>query len=108
MMPPSYREPDEPQMPEGERLVYFDYARSLENRKRPIRWRRLALSAVLFGIIGFVIAAMGGRRDPPSLLRGVFFGVPAMFLALGLIPIIRSNRALSGSNFAEAKRRRGK
>ena len=49
--------------------------------------------------------AIGGRSEPVSAARGAIFAIPGMFLALGLIPPIRWNRALSGDNFAEVKRR---
>jgi hypothetical protein len=98
----SYRQPDQR---EGDRIVYFDYAKSLENRRRPIPWRAIGRSAVLFGVVGFVCASLGRYGATVSATRGLFFILPSMALALGLIPFIRSNRALSGDNFAEAKRR---
>jgi hypothetical protein len=101
-MPSSYREPDER---EGERIVYFDYAKSLENQKRPIPWKEVARGAALSGVIGFVVAAVGGIGDEPSAVRGLIFFVPCLFLGLGLIPLIRASRALSGDNFVAAKRR---
>ena len=97
----SYREPAER---DGDPIVYFDYAKSLESRRRPIPWKVIGYSALLFGVVGGGIAALGWL-SPVSAARGAIFAIPSMFLALGLIPLIRSNRALSADNFAEAKRR---
>ncbi len=90
---------------DGDRIVYFDYAKSLENRRRPIPWKVIGRSAVLYGVAAFVVAGLGHWWEPVSATRGALFAIPSLFLALGLIPFIRSNRALSGDNFAEAKRR---
>jgi len=104
-MPSSYRRSDER---DEDRIVYFDYAKSLENKKRPIPWKKVACGAAASGVMGFVVAALGGPfgMDEPSAMRGLIFFVPCLFLGLGVIPLIRAGRALSSSNFTEAKRRR--
>lgn len=92
----------------SDRIVYFDYSKSLATQKRPIPWKVIAVDAVVFGFVGFYETATGGRFGfvEPSALRGLVFTVPCMLLALGLIPVIRASRALSGDNFVETKRRR--
>lgn len=101
-MPSSYREPDDR---EGDRIVYFDYAKSLESRRRPIPWKDVGRAALFLGFTTFTGAAIRVSGEPWSIAGCLVFAVPAMLLALGLIPVLRSNRALSGDNFVEARRR---
>lgn len=101
-MPRSYRESD---AREGDRIVYFDYAKALENRRRPVPWRRvlgvfLRAAAALAGMVA-IRSAITGTLD-----EHVFLCVPfAAVVALGLIPLVRSNRMLSADNIVEARRR---
>ena len=101
-MPSSYREPDDR---EGDRIVYFDYAKSLESRRRPIPWKHVGRAALFLGFTTFTGSVIRFSGEPWSIVGCLFLAVPAMFLALGLIPVLRSRSALSGDNFVEARRR---
>jgi hypothetical protein len=54
-MPSSYREPE---ARPAEPIVYFDYAKSLASRKRPIAWRPVLRMAALNMLATLVVAAV--------------------------------------------------
>jgi hypothetical protein len=102
-MPSPYRQPGER---EGDRIIYFDYAKSLESRKRPIPWKQLGTSclALLCQSAVFGIALACG---PPQFAAARFLcPLTALICTVGLISLIRSNRALSTENYTEVKRGR--
>ena len=98
----SYREPSER---DGDRIVYFDYAKSLESKRRPIPWRLVA-RVFLRSIVSLAVATSFIYALTGKLHTGIFlYAVSAVVVSIGLIPVLRANRQLSADNIVEARRR---
>jgi hypothetical protein len=96
-MPSSYRDPDER---DGDRIVYFDYAKSLENRRRPLPWRDLSRAMICSSILLFAYGSLARS----SLVYGLFLAVLGAVHGLSIIPLIRVGRALSAKNIVTLER----
>ncbi|CAN5875631.1 hypothetical protein BH11MYX4_BH11MYX4_27860 [soil metagenome] len=102
MMPSSYREPDQR---DDDRIVYFDYAKSLESRRAPFPWKvfgRAAAATLLTGVVTSVYAFVVTRE----LAHPLLCMMAALVCIPGMIPLLLSNRALSGENISSVKRGR--
>ncbi|MBX3192294.1 MAG: hypothetical protein KF819_35215 [Labilithrix sp.] len=97
-MPKSYRDGDERA---EDRLVYFDYARSLEQRRRPMPWRALAGAGATFAVVTFAAALRRGS----SLALAALFASIAFVCAAALIPAMLARRSLSGTNLVAIRKR---
>ena len=97
----SYRESDERA---GDRVVYFDYARSLAAGARPTPWRWIAAitlgSVAAVGTVAALAYALVGALSPSIFLMSLV----ALVSGVAMIPLMRSNRRLSGDNLVEARR----
>jgi hypothetical protein len=97
-MPASYRESDERA---EDRIIYFDYARALEQKRRPIPWGTVVGFGTALALSTFVGSlAYSGSVALAALLASIGF-----VTAAGTIPLIRVQRALSGQNLVEVRRR---
>jgi hypothetical protein len=104
MMPQSYRRPDSR---EDDRMVYFDYAKSLASRKAPIPWRlvgRLCVVTLARCALAMLIGFGLGLRSFQAY--GILALLAGLACAIGVIPILRTQRALSAANFTEVTRGR--
>lgn len=101
-MPSSYRERDER---EGDRIVYFDYAKSLESKRTPIPWRPI-LGIFLLWLTSLAVVVAITYAFTGELYKYTFlFAAFAVVASLGLVPLVRANRQLSADNIVEVRRR---
>lgn len=102
-MPSSYRQPDRR---DEDRIVYFDYAKSLESRRLPIPWGLLARRALVAFVALLVVSAVAYLTRDQGAAYPVLTALTVLVCVPGAIPLMRSNRALSGENFSSVKRGR--
>lgn len=100
-MPTSYREPS---VRDDDVILYFDYAKSLENKRRPISWRML-LRPLSGAAVCAAISAVCYAVDELLFGYSLLYLLTAIGMGIGFVAEIRQRRQLSADNIVAARRR---